>query len=398
MKDIEKNIIMEEIANALSISPGMFNYAKSRVKHIDQYLNNSMNVPLDVSFQGSFLLGTTVKPYEKDKNRNYDVDLIVRFKEDKNQTSPKEIKSGLGTCLKKSEYNKYLEEEGKRCWTLDYSDENIPEDFGFHIDLLPCVSETNEKKKLIKPFRLNDEAIAITKRKSKTPPDYVWESSNPLGYKIWFDEINSKRYAGIIEKERETIYKTNKDLFKTSNDVSNDYVRTPLQKVIQILKRHRDVMFTNPAITEFKPASIILTTIVTTIVNNSNITYNNTYELLNHVLLEVESSKEKYKDASGRWEIINPADSNENFADRWIETPRKSEEFFKWLKRSKSDLLDAFDGDIEDIKKSLKESLGLNDSQINSINATAITTSKTAVVGSTTPKPYTRNERLDKIH
>lgn len=127
-------------------------------------------------------------------------------------------------------------EESKRCWTLKYVDED-----NFHIDILPSVP-LNEK---------DDGYIAITDKTKSNYFDvsYDWETSNPKGYAQWFRifrsilsiEKNCKRFYASIEKVPE--YK----------------VKTPLQRIVQILKRHAEVCFEDDI--ENKPSSIIITTL-----------------------------------------------------------------------------------------------------------------------------------------
>lgn len=74
-------------------------------------------------------LGTLIKPLSEDDD--YDLDAVCRVYYD--FANPKDLKDLIGDALKKSErYNKLLTDEGKRCWTLKYSDGSH-----FHMDILP---------------------------------------------------------------------------------------------------------------------------------------------------------------------------------------------------------------------------------------------------------------------
>ena len=128
-------------------------------------------------------------------------------------------------------------EESKRCWTLKYVDEN-----NFHIDILPSVP-LNEK---------DDGLIAIT---DKTHDAYFettsnWETSNPKGYATWFRDIS--RFS-IYQKE------VAKRFYASNEKVPEYKVRTPLQRIVQLLKRHAEVCFEEDF--EHKPSSIIITTL-----------------------------------------------------------------------------------------------------------------------------------------
>ena len=58
------------------------------------------------------------------------------------------------------------------------------------------------------------------------------------------------------------------------------------------------------------------------------------------------------------WEIVNPANFQENLADKWNEDNVKVQEFFKWVNRVKNDLLDILDLPSHYIIEHLKKCLG----------------------------------------
>ena len=98
-------------------------------------------------------------------------------------------------------------------------------------------------------------------------------------------------------------------------------VRTPLQRLIQILKRHRDVRFNDD---KDKPISIIITTLAAQ-------AYNNEADLAEAVLDVIPRMRDYIKKRDGaRW-VPNPVNPEENFADKWTEKPRKARLFFEWL-------------------------------------------------------------------
>jgi hypothetical protein len=86
--------------------------------------------------QGSFLLGTVVRPADHDE---YDLDLVCERSLTKQQTTQANLKAEVGNALRR-----YLEarlgEDGapfdiddrKRCWTLLYL-------LAFHMDVLPAI-------------------------------------------------------------------------------------------------------------------------------------------------------------------------------------------------------------------------------------------------------------------
>ena len=116
------------------------------------------------------------------------------------------------------------------------------------------------------------------------------------------------------------------------DDVPTYSVRTPLQKAIQLLKRHRDISFANDK-EGVAPISIIITTLAARAYNNER----NVYDALNGILSRMAYYIEK--DESGKYKICNPVMEEENFADKWAIEPEKAKAFFDWLERAKEEII-----------------------------------------------------------
>jgi len=153
-----------------------------------------------------------------------------------------------------------------------------------------------------------------------------WNKSNPQGYVTWFQhEMEEKirlRSGNIVN-------------FSESVEALPVYKRKAiLQKVIQLLKRHRDLHYgSNPD----KPISIIITTLATKAYNGES----NLLESLQNIIQNMRNFIERKAD--GEYLIQNPARLEENFADKWKECPTKAIVFFEWLGRVKdivSDLIE----------------------------------------------------------
>src|SRR5690606_37219737 len=116
----------------------------------------------------------------------------------------------------------------------------------------------------------------------------------------------------------------------------------PLQRVVQILKRHRDIMFGG---NEHKPISIIITTLAAK-------SYNKEIDIVDallNVLNKMESFiEEKYISKYQRkikW-IANPINDEENFADKWPDESEKEDNFYAWLEKARADFSDLITGDF----------------------------------------------------
>jgi hypothetical protein len=118
-------------------------------------------------------------------------------------------------------------------------------------------------------------------------------------------------------------------------------VKTPLQRAVQILKRHRDVHFKDDC--DNRPASIILTTLAAK-------SYQNEGNLVDALINLVRGMPEhiEYRMENGKrvaW-VPNPVNSEENFADRWKDKdhPDREKNFRAWLQKFEQDMTTALKG------------------------------------------------------
>ena len=76
--EIRDKLLIESL-NDIDITPTMEKNAREKYKAISEYLNGH-DLESDFYPQGSFLLGTVVKPYRDGKDKNYDLDILVLLK------------------------------------------------------------------------------------------------------------------------------------------------------------------------------------------------------------------------------------------------------------------------------------------------------------------------------
>ena len=306
-KDIMLSRLYRELADTLNISETMTNEIVHSYKAVGSYLGN-MEQELDINIypQGSLSLGTMVRPIKEDEEGDYDVDLVCLLKNGQHLTA-KEMKMIVGQRLSESDrYGAMLDEEGKRCWTLQYSD--------YHLDVLPCVP------------RALQESTDTKIRLSHKDDDGIYSAcfSNPKAYKEWF--------IG----EMGTVFSQTREQYAAKRNVEIEEVklfqlRTPLQIAIQILKRHRDIMFAKK---DNKPISIIITTLATkAYAGESDI-----FETISNIINKMHSHIEY--DGDGNVLICNPTMREENFADKWKEFPEKKDAFHVWLQKARVDIIE----------------------------------------------------------
>lgn len=329
MNEVTRNKALETIITDLDISPTDFELARSRYKAVAEYLKDGAYQSgdhVEVYLQGSFRLGTVIRPYLNKSDADYDIDQVCEI--NGHGTGPRVLKNDVGDHLKDSGvYGSMLDDEGKRCWTILYaSQENRP---GFHLDVLPArLDETQSSTK-----------IDITNKENAV---YSWKSSNPRGYYYWFKSKNIIRET-TMTSQRSQIFEKNASLYKSAEEVPKQLIRTNLQRAIQLMKRHRDVSFDGK---EFKPISIIITTICAHKYTGSGI-YETIVGFCDYVTDRLSAfirdgrlNPDNILDYSEKgWRILNPSDGTENFADRWEidKEPERAKAFFSWvfeLKRS----------------------------------------------------------------
>lgn len=323
--------ILEELGNTLDISETQYNAAVKSYEAVGKWLASDES-PLspyspEILPQGSFMLGIMVKPIHDEDD--LDIDLVCQLKGKNPSWTQYDLKSIVGSRLKEhGTYKGMLDKEGRRCWTLIYSDIA-----NYHMDILPSIVSDNYRMVLEKAFsatelsNIDKLAIRITCKeelnyKTATSPE-EWLKSNPFGYARWFFEqasLNKLKLFSLNESIKPVpIYQKEK---------------SPLQRVVQILKRHRDMMFDGH---KHKPISIIITTLAARAYNKET----NIIEALVNVVQRMPNLiQERYSPEHGRrikW-IANPVNAEENFADRWIDEPKREEKFNEWINSVSKDI------------------------------------------------------------
>ena len=281
----------------LDISPQQFELAVHRYMDLGQWLVALGIGDPDVYPQGSFRLGTVLRPTAVG---DFDIDLVFLRFVAKESITQDELRSQAGQLLRAyisargaGNGNPTLKERG-RCWELIYSGDR------FHMDVLPVIPDPDG----------DDTAVLLSDRDM-----FLWQHSNPVGYADWFwssmgeaVDVGRAQLAATLSREVE--------------DVPRWLVRTTLQRVVQLLKLHRDTFFrSNP---HDKPASILITTLATHAYGGES----DLYEAFRKVARTLPSRVEWRNDT---WWVPNPAHEEENFADKWNTSPNRKRHFERWI-------------------------------------------------------------------
>jgi hypothetical protein len=364
------NEILQDIAETIDISPSKYKQAVDRYSSVGKFLEGGnypgiINLP-KIYVQGSFRLGTVVRPIKNSKDGDYDIDLVCQMPILKENATPKSLKHMVRQRIKEKEIyeNLLCKKEGRRCWTLEYAEED---GVGFHMDILPSIPMDNAGRRILKERLPNAEyykhSIDITEL-NRNNQTYSWTigGSNPEGFAQWFDNIKLSfvDYKLIADRQKKYLFENTVDknhnlIFASVNDVPEPLIRTPLQQVIQILKHYRDLYFKNNP--DDKPISMIITTLCARYYSGEQTLYatltnivkqiNNFAQYIDPKLRFSENVKESQAmmdllhrcdtvldkpifKINGKWWIPNPVNPAENFADRW--DANKAKAFFEWLR------------------------------------------------------------------
>jgi hypothetical protein len=133
------------------------------------------------------------------------------------------------------------------------------------------------------------------------------------------------------------------------DDIPDYQVKTPLQRAVQLLKRHRDLHFQNDP--DDKPVSIILTTLAAKAYSNEDLLYDALRAIVHNMPDYIERR-------NGKWWVPNPVNDKENFADKWNEYPERREKFMAWLDKVESDFEDILRSRGADLMEGMKPIFG----------------------------------------
>lgn len=340
------NEILETLGENLDISQTQFDAAVKSYQSVGEWLckDDSELAPYrpEIRPQGSFILGTMIKPVCEDDD--LDIDLVCQLTKKKESWTQKNLKDIVGNQLKRHKsLNDILGEEGRRCWTLLYRRESERAKEKYHMDILPSIINDGYGIILEKLFsQIGDDtsfeasAIRITDKEEDNFELETnleeWLKSNPFGYAKWF--FNR---AFLTTQARTKMFSMNESV-KPIPTFQKE--KLPLQRVVQILKRHRDIMYAKREDKIDKPISIIITTLAARAYNGED----DIIEALINVVEKMHLSigeENPYTGEEMKW-INNPANNEENFADKWVTYPERQKNFYEWLEKLRQDLDDIF--------------------------------------------------------
>lgn len=328
---------LEALAVQVELSDSAYDRAVDRYNDLGQHLGRKEsllhNLQPHVFPQGSFALGTAIKALNRGDNHDLDLSCNLESGVSRQTHTQRQLKTMLKHELEEYRKSRGIQddlEEMHRCWRLKYQDKS-----GFHVDTVPGIpvddTRRAELSKLMEQRITMDSALAadvardsmwITDNRSQTYGviSQNWEASNPGGYLKWFQS----RMAGLNERMAMDAKVTEVPVYRR---------KTTLQRSIQILKAHRDLMFAK--LPDSKPISIIITTLAAR-------AYQPTASM-SQAMDAIINALDQFR-ASDADVVLNPANPAENFADKWnnpkYAKDRLKASFHQWVEQVTADIRD----------------------------------------------------------
>lgn len=332
--------VFQELARSLDILDTHYELAVKRYESIGKWLERPKSVVShfepEIFAQGSFSLGTMTKPISNEDE--YDIDLVCLLDASKKDLSQKELKKLIGQELKAYAQAQNMTKrphDRRRCWQMEYADK-----VKFHLDVLPSIPDVSQPE---------NQSIHITDNKE---PNYSiisdnWPCTNPADYAGWF-----KKQMEVQLKMR--LKEFAEEIKRNVEEVPEYKVKTPLQRAVQILKRHRDLTYKGKD--DDKPISILITTLAAKAYDNES----NVLDAVGNIVSRMwEFIEEREVNGEQVLWVENPVNVNENFADKWQEYPERKDAFFDWLQQVELDIAGITSSDnILEINRSLEQQYG----------------------------------------
>ena len=292
------NRLVVASAEQLDLTPTQYARAVGHYEAVGEYLAEQGS-PLEryspvVFAQGSIAIGTATKPVGRDE---FDLDLMCQLLISSG-TNPADVKRFVGERLKSHDRYSRMLREKNRCWRLVYAGE-------FHMDIIPGIPD---------PGQRTETALLVPDKELR-----CWKETDPKGYAGWF---LARAMVAAVAKEA---VRAEVEPAPAPPDKRR---KLALQVIVQLLKRHRDLMFADDA---DAPISIIITTLAALAYDGSQ----SVVDALSGVLARMPDHIGST--TTGVPYVGNPVNPLENFADKWATHPRRERCFYDWIARARCD-------------------------------------------------------------
>lgn len=261
----------------------------------------------DIFPQGSMRLGTVIRPL-RDVTDVFDLDVVFRIVRVCTGCRPDALCAAVGAHLR-TKYNGAVKPLPKG-WRLDFSRER-----DYLLDVIPSMDS-----------ELGGNVIAITDGKK-------WRDSNPRDYASWFERRAAllPRFEGELKAFNEKRAIANSARIEALPEHTE--FKSPLQRIVQVAKRHRDYHFNKKT---RQPTLLTPSIVVTTLLTHayaSNVArkvFQSGFDLLLTCVEDmVDYIEETRVGERIEYRVQNPSLPSENLVEKWRDT-RYADAFFAW--------------------------------------------------------------------
>ena len=292
--------LLDFICQELEITDTMFKLAEERYLSIAEYLGGNGS-PLAtykpvIHPQGSINTGTTVRP---PKSCEFDVDVICQLAI--SERAPQQAFLDM-VYNRLAQRGIYTLKRMNRCVRVQYENE-------FHIDITPGIPDIDQ----------GPENILVTDKELGK-----WKESNPKDYCKWFKAVGQLQPVLLYELIG------NRQLTAKAADAeplpAPQFSKPVLNRVIQLLKRHRDMIYEGH---KDAPISAIIATLagLSSQYRARNGRFTSRIQFLKTVVADMPHFITR---VNGDELVPNPRNPLENYADKWQSKPHRRRIFHEW--------------------------------------------------------------------
>lgn len=327
---------LAKLVDAISLPTHLIERAdqswKSAAEWIDRVDGPLAQFDPHVTPQGSFLFGTAIRPVGDEEAFDADGVVLLRALET-HAVSQEWVKREVHLELERYRRARSMlhpVEDNRRCSTLIYQAKPR-----FRIDYLPAL-------------RRGPHPSFLTHTDRKCPWFEVkgkWPSiTAPMATANW---LKGRMRTIDIERGVATMRRRGQPM-ATRDNLPVRWVRSPLTDAIKLLKRHAAALYEGDPDRPIPAITLVL----------AGRAYSG-QDTISGSLMTILPIMRNFIEWNGEVGIVrNPGCPDENFADKWLEKPRKQKLYLEWLARAERDFLAfMFQDDPTNIPAGLEEGL-----------------------------------------
>lgn len=300
--------VLFKAADEISLTPALYETISARYNTLQSVLrsaDNSILKDAHVFPQGSIRFRTAIMPNGTSKELDtVDADAVV-WLEFADEASAEDVLEAIEERFSDGTRVQAPIHPLRRGIRIVYADENP----GFHIDVTPARNVfTNEED-------CGHGRLVVPDRQT-----LGWKASAPIDYCSWLEGVAELSLpiakALSFSQEARAEDGTSQEDLPSYDDYADSNV---LRAAIKLLKRNRDTWAdNNPDQCEHRPISAVITTLAGRAYEEiANDPTRRFYRPIDALLAVVKAMPHHIKGDRGDWEVLNPADAGENFAEKW---------------------------------------------------------------------------------